>query len=56
MCSLIQTNYNVNFGASIEKKKFQSTTLQKSYHTAWDIGDLWEIKMDKMHIMLRFSI
>ena len=32
------------------------TILEKSYRTAGDIGDLWKIKMDEMHIMLRFSV
>ena len=36
--------------------KLGSTILEKSYRTAGDTVDLWEIKMDKMHIMIRFSI
>ena len=32
------------------------TILEKSYRTAGDTVDLWEIKMDEMHIMIRFSI
>ena len=40
---------------SPQKTPSTPTILEKSYRTAGDTLDLWERKMDKMHIMIRLS-
>ena len=44
------------FQSNVYPDQFLYTILEKSYRTAGDTVDLWEIEMDEMHIMIRFSI